>query len=76
MSAVCCVAILREHSRVMHSKCQQLSTEKLLIVLGFLFAILDADADRYLRGVLERGGDPKAKCTKKQYGTGWLSICE
>ena len=34
------------------------------------------DADRYLRGVLERSGDPKAKCTKKQYGTGWVSVCE
>jgi hypothetical protein len=34
------------------------------------------DADRYNRGVLERGGDPKAKCTKKQYGTGWVSVCE
>jgi hypothetical protein len=34
------------------------------------------DADRYLRGVLERGGDPKAKCTKKQCGTDWVSVCE
>jgi hypothetical protein len=34
------------------------------------------DADRYLRGVQERGGDPKVKCTKKQYGTGWVSVCE
>jgi hypothetical protein len=39
-------------------------------------AVTEADADRQLRGVLEREGDPKARCTKKQYGPGWVMICE
>ena len=38
--------------------------------------ISEADADRHLRGVLERAGTPAARCTKKQYGPGWVIICE
>ena len=38
--------------------------------------ISEADADRHLRGVLERAGTPAAKCTKKQYGPGWVIICQ
>ena len=37
--------------------------------------IPEADADRHLRGLLERVGLPAARCTKKQYGPGWVSIC-
>jgi hypothetical protein len=36
--------------------------------------ISEADADRQLRSVLER--NPSAKCTKKQYGPGWVISCE
>jgi hypothetical protein len=38
--------------------------------------ISEADADRHLRGVLERAGVPAAQCNKKQYGPGWVSICQ
>lgn len=38
--------------------------------------IPEADAERHLRGILERLGTPSARCTKKQYGPGWVSICE
>jgi len=38
--------------------------------------ISEADADRHLRGVLERAGTPAAKCTKKQYWPGWVIICQ
>ena len=38
--------------------------------------ISEADADRHLRGVLERVGLPAARCMKKQYGRGWASICQ
>jgi hypothetical protein len=38
--------------------------------------ISEADAERHLRSVLERSGSPRARCTKKQYGPGWASICE
>jgi hypothetical protein len=38
--------------------------------------ISEADAERHLRGILERVGMPTARCTKKQYGPGWVSICE
>jgi hypothetical protein len=38
--------------------------------------IPEADADRHLRGVLERAGHPAAHCTKKQYGPGWVIICQ
>jgi hypothetical protein len=36
--------------------------------------ISEADADRHLRSVLER--NPSARCTKKQYGPGWVISCE
>jgi len=38
--------------------------------------IPEADADRLLRSVLERAGTPAARCNKKQYGPGWVIICE
>ncbi len=38
--------------------------------------ISEADAERQLRAVLDRMGYPRARCTKKQYGPGWASICE
>jgi hypothetical protein len=38
--------------------------------------ISEADAERHLRGLLERVGAPAARCTKRQYGPGWVSICE
>jgi hypothetical protein len=38
--------------------------------------IPEADADRQLRGVLEREGHPTAQCTKRQYGPGWVIICQ
>jgi hypothetical protein len=38
--------------------------------------IPEADADRLLRSVLERAGTPFARCSKKQYGPGWVIICE
>lgn len=34
------------------------------------------EADRQLKGVLERSGESAAKCEKKQYGAGWVTICE
>jgi hypothetical protein len=36
--------------------------------------ISEADADRHLRSVLER--NPHVRCTKKQYGPGWVISCE
>jgi hypothetical protein len=38
--------------------------------------IPEADADRQLRALLEREGYPTAQCTKKQYGPGWVIICQ
>lgn len=38
--------------------------------------IPEADADRHLRGILERTGTLAAQCRKKQYGPGWVTICE
>lgn len=38
--------------------------------------ISEADADRNAARALERAGESAAKCTKKQYGTGWVTVCE
>jgi len=38
--------------------------------------ISEAEAERQLRGVLERAGEPAARCTKKQYGPGWVTVCQ
>jgi hypothetical protein len=38
--------------------------------------VSEADADRQLRGVLEREGARAARCSKKRYGPGWVFICE
>jgi hypothetical protein len=38
--------------------------------------IPEADADRHLRAILERTGTLATQCEKKQYGPGWVTICE
>jgi hypothetical protein len=38
--------------------------------------IPEADADRHLRAILERTGTSVAQCRKKQYGPGWVTICD
>jgi hypothetical protein len=38
--------------------------------------VTEAEADRHLKGVLERSGDSQARCTKKQYAGGWVTVCE
>jgi hypothetical protein len=38
--------------------------------------ITDDEATRHLRSVLERAGEVDAKCQQKQYGPGWVSVCE
>src|SRR4030095_11648904 len=38
--------------------------------------VTEAEAERPLKAVLERSGEPRARCTKKQYGGGWVTVCE
>jgi len=38
--------------------------------------VTEAEAERHLKGVLERSGEPAARCTKRQYGGGWVTVCE
>ena len=38
--------------------------------------VTEAEAERHLQGVLERSGEPAARCTKKQYSGGWVTVCE
>ena len=38
--------------------------------------VSEAEAERHLKGVLERSGEPQARCTKKQYSGGWVTVCE
>ena len=38
--------------------------------------VTEAEAERHLKDVLERSGDPAARCTKKQYSGGWVTVCE
>ena len=38
--------------------------------------ISEAEADRQLRNILERTGESAARCTKRQYGPGWVILCE
>jgi len=38
--------------------------------------ISEEEADKQVRDVLQRTGEPAARCTKKQYGTGWVTVCE
>jgi hypothetical protein len=38
--------------------------------------ISEAEADRQLRNVLERTGGSAARCTKRQYGPGWVIVCD
>lgn len=38
--------------------------------------VTEAEAERHLQGVLERSGDPAARCTKRQYSGGWVTVCE
>jgi hypothetical protein len=34
------------------------------------------DAAKHLQGVLEREGAGGANCRQKQYGSGWVTICD
>jgi hypothetical protein len=38
--------------------------------------ISEAEADRQLRTILERTGGNAARCTKRQYGPGWVIVCD
>jgi hypothetical protein len=38
--------------------------------------IPQAEADRQARDAMERAGDREAKCVKRQYGSGWVTVCE
>ncbi|HEU5197927.1 MAG TPA: hypothetical protein VFW70_24520 [Methylomirabilota bacterium] len=38
--------------------------------------VTEAEAERHLKAVLERSGEPRGRCTKKQYGGGWVTVCE
>ena len=38
--------------------------------------VTEAEAERHLKGVLERSGDPAARCTKTQYSGGWVTVCD
>jgi len=38
--------------------------------------VTEAEAERHLKGVLERSGESQARCTKKQYSGGWVTVCE
>jgi hypothetical protein len=37
--------------------------------------VSEAEADRQLRNILERTGETAARCTKRQYGPGWVIVC-
>ena len=36
--------------------------------------VSEAEADRQLRNILERTGETSARCTKRQYGPGWVIV--
>jgi len=38
--------------------------------------VSEAEADRQLRNILERTGETSARCTKRQYGPGWVIVCD
>lgn len=38
--------------------------------------VTEAEAERHLKDVLERSGAPAARCTKKQYSGGWVTVCD
>jgi len=38
--------------------------------------VTEAEAERHLKGVLERSGEPAARCTKTQYSGGWVTVCD
>jgi hypothetical protein len=38
--------------------------------------VTEAEADRQLRNILERTGETSARCTKRQYGPGWVIVCD
>ena len=38
--------------------------------------VTEAEAERHLKGVLERSGDSQAQCTKKEYKGGWVTVCQ
>ena len=37
--------------------------------------VSEAEADRQLQNILERTGETTARCTKRQYGPGWVIVC-
>ena len=37
--------------------------------------VSEAEADRQLRNILELTGETSARCTKRQYGPGWVIVC-
>jgi len=38
--------------------------------------ISEQEGERRVRQSNENAGTPNAKCTKKQYGSGWVTVCE
>jgi hypothetical protein len=38
--------------------------------------IAESEVDANVKAILERAGEPGVKCQKKQYGGGWVTICE
>ena len=38
--------------------------------------VSEEEAERQVKDVLQRSGTPGAHCTKKQYGPGWVTVCE
>lgn len=38
--------------------------------------VSEEEAERQLKDVLQRAGAADAHCTKKQYGAGWVTVCE
>jgi hypothetical protein len=38
--------------------------------------VSEAEADRQLRNILELTGETSARCTKRQYGPGWVIVCD
>ena len=67
---------IREFRRAASDQAQPPAQRPSPSVEAPLRMITAEDVDRQLRGVLEREGVTGAKCTKKQYGAGWVTVCE
>jgi hypothetical protein len=39
-------------------------------------SVSEREAEEHLQRVLEREGATSATCTKKQYGSSWVTVCE